>query len=33
VNNPNIKFVCNSAEGWSKELEKELEAITNLKDN
>ena len=24
VNNPNIKFVCNSVDGWSKELEDEL---------
>lgn len=24
VNNPNIKFVCNSVEGWSKELEEAL---------
>lgn len=29
VANPNIKFVCNSVEGWSKELETELERITN----
>lgn len=28
VNNPNIKFVCNSVEGWSKELEDELTKIT-----
>jgi len=27
VNNPNIKFVCNSVEGWSIELENELEKI------
>ena len=27
VNNPNIKFVCNSVEGWSKELEQALEKI------
>ena len=29
INNPNIKFICNSVEGWSKELEKELEKIVN----
>ncbi len=27
IENPNIKFVCNSVEGWSKELENELEKI------
>ena len=27
VNNPNIKFVCNSVEGWSEELEKKLEKL------
>jgi len=27
VNDPNIKFVCNSVEGWSKELENSLEQI------
>ena len=27
VLDPNIKFVCNSVEGWSKELEDELEKI------
>lgn len=27
VNNPNIKFVCNSVEGWSKELEDNLKTI------
>ena len=27
INNPNIKFVCNSVNGWSKELENELEKI------
>ena len=27
VNNPNIKFMCNSVEGWSKELEDDLEKI------
>lgn len=27
VSDPNIKFVCNSVEGWSKELEDELEKI------
>ena len=36
VNNPNIKFMCNSVDGWSKELEKDLERIvkpinTNIK--
>ena len=29
LDNPNIKFCCNSVEGWSKELEKELEKIVN----
>lgn len=29
LNNPNIKFVCNSVEGWSKELENDLEIIIN----
>lgn len=29
INNPNIKFVCNSVEGWSKELEDELLKIIN----
>jgi hypothetical protein len=24
VDNPNIKFMCNSVEGWSKELEDKL---------
>lgn len=28
VDNPNIKFVCNSVTGWSKELETELNKIT-----
>ena len=27
INNPNIKFICNSVEGWSKELENSLENI------
>ena len=27
VENPNIKFMCNSVEGWSKELENNLEII------
>ena len=27
LNNPNIKFICNSVEGWSKELENSLEII------
>lgn len=29
IYNPNIKFVCNSVEGWSRELEHELEKIVN----
>ena len=29
VNNPNIKFMCNSVEGWSKELEESLWEIVN----
>ena len=29
INNPNIKFCCNSVEGWSKELENDLEIIIN----
>ena len=29
LDNPNIKFVCNSVEGWSKELENDLEIIIN----
>lgn len=29
VNNPNIKFVCNSVEGWSKELEDSLKEIVS----
>lgn len=32
IENPNIKFVCNSVEGWSKELEKSLETIINKED-
>lgn len=31
VDNPNIKFICNSVEGWSKELEDELKIITKNK--
>lgn len=31
VDNPNIKFCCNSVEGWSKELENSLEIITRNK--
>jgi len=27
VNDPNIKFICNSVEGWSKELEEAIEKI------
>lgn len=27
VNNPNIKFMCNSVQGWSKELEQKLKKI------
>ena len=27
LDNPNIKFCCNSVEGWSKELENALEKI------
>ena len=27
VNDPNIKFICNSIEGWSKELEQELSKL------
>ena len=29
INNPNIKFICNSVDGWSKELENDLEIIIN----
>lgn len=29
INNPNIKFACNSVKGWSKELENSLEAIVS----
>jgi len=32
IENPNIKFVCNSVDGWSKELEKSLENIINKED-
>lgn len=31
VDNPNIKFICNSVEGWSKELEDNLKIITKNK--
>ena len=31
VDNPNIKFMCNSVEGWSEELENNLEIITKNK--
>lgn len=31
VNNPNIKFICNSIEGWSKDLENDLEKIISSK--
>lgn len=31
VDDPNIKFMCNSVEGWSKELEDELKIITKNK--
>ena len=31
VDNPNIKFICNSVEGWSEELENKLEIITKNK--
>lgn len=27
IDDPNIKFICNSVEGWSKELEEELKNI------
>jgi hypothetical protein len=29
VDDPNIKFMCNSVEGWSKELENSLEKLIN----
>ena len=29
VQNPDIKFICNSVDGWSKELENSLERIIN----
>ena len=29
INNPNIKFCCNSVEGWSKNLENSLELLLN----
>ena len=31
VDDPNIKFMCNSVEGWSKEFEDELKIITKNK--
>ena len=31
VDDPNIKFICNSVEGWSKELEDELKIIIKNK--
>ena len=30
VDNPKIKFMCNSVEGWSKELENELNKIISI---
>jgi hypothetical protein len=30
VDNPNIKFMVNSVEGWSKELENELNKIVSI---
>ena len=30
INNPNIKFICNSVEGWSKKLEEELDKLTKI---
>ena len=30
IDNPNIKFICNSVDGWSKELENNLEIITKI---
>jgi hypothetical protein len=29
LSNPNIKFICNSENGWSKELDNELQKIIN----
>ena len=29
LHNPNIKFICNSVEGWSKELEEDLKRVVN----
>ena len=28
--NPNIKFICNSVEGWSKELEESLKKVVGM---
>ena len=33
INNPNIKFVCNSVEGWSIDLENSLKIIINKTNN
>lgn len=30
INNPNIKFICNSVDGWSKELEGEIDKLTKI---
>jgi len=30
INNPNIKFVCNSVGGWSKELEESLKKVVGM---
>ena len=30
INDPNIKFMCNSVDGWCKELENNLKLITNI---
>lgn len=30
--NPNIKFVCNSVEGWSRELEESLKKVVGMTD-
>lgn len=32
INNPNIKFICNSVEGWSKELEESLKKVVGMTD-
>ena len=29
INNPNIKFICNSIGGWNKELEKDIEKVVS----